>query len=218
MKAKNNHFKNFLEKGYGRAFKEWTIGFSMILFPLTLLSGNNWETALIIAPIASLLMAIIILPLGYWSFEILKPKSQNKKLNDPAIKQFIDLGFERKATWLQGKYKEYYGIILWTDNNPLNTPNKINYSVQIIFYFEGPQHFLKNVYNNYIIEEQIIWGADYVAAILESGKRKLQDSEQVKKKADRLVQLLLIFNLKPISEEVFKTKELKVKGIRLIQS
>lgn len=181
----------------------------MILFLICLASGNDWKTAFILSIVLSLATAVILLPLGYWSYEILRPKTLNKRLDDPAFNQFISAGFEKKDSWLQGKYKGYYGIVLWTDNNPLDTSNKLTYSVQIIFYFEGPKYFEKNLYDNYVIDEQIIWGVDYAAGIINSGKKDLPDSEQIMRKADRLIQLMLIFDLKPISEEIFKLKNVE---------
>lgn len=187
---------DFKDKGYWRTFKQVFVGFGVLLILLMIISANSLLTSLTVGSIGGLITALILVPLVYWYEEFNLPNISKNNLSSPIFKYFINNGFKINNSVLEGIYKNYYGIIYWTEGNPFGKENKLSYSIRIIFFFtedlNPPAEFIKN----YKLE-QIIWHNNTVEAVINSGRRKLPDQQELITKADRLIQLMQILNLSP---------------------
>lgn len=168
-----------------------------MLFILALISGSSIISSLTIAFLIGLITASLILPLGYWYQEHKLKRIMGDRLNSPTFKFLIDMGFLKRETFLEGIYKGYYTRTCWTEGNPFGQHGKMTYSVRLLFLFTGDFRPTSEFKQNYKLNEQIIWYEDRVEAVLNSGRKKLPGEIELKEKADRLINLMQILNLKP---------------------
>ncbi|MEX1238243.1 MAG: hypothetical protein WEB30_00945 [Cyclobacteriaceae bacterium] len=156
------YVRDFKEQGYWRAFKEWTIGFTIMLFILALISGGSIISSLTIAFLMALITAMVTLPLGYWYQQHKLKRIKGDRLNSPTFKFLTDLGFIKQETFLEGIYKGYYMRTCWTEGNPFGQDGKMTYSVRLLFLFTGDFRPTNEFKENYKATEQIIWHDDCV--------------------------------------------------------
>ncbi|MEM6525918.1 MAG: hypothetical protein AAF693_19115 [Bacteroidota bacterium] len=192
-------FKDFQSKGYVRAFFEWTIGFSILLIVLMLISGNSLLTSLTVGGTLGILSVMIIVPLGFWYEEIQLKRMMSKRLDSPTFKPLLKAGFVKRGTIIEGIYNGYYGYAYWTEGNPFEPEGRLSYAVRVLFEFEGEIKLTRDLLEQ-LESQQIILGEGSIEGVLNSGRNKLPTQKELNNMTFKLMRILTDNDLEPTIE------------------